>query len=102
MILREKITIFLYLSRFCIKMILERRYYNFSRFERRIKGRFCEKSESLPITAADIANFNTGKFHRIGGSAVKNMAEHNKVSCATREECIAAGYVGCKICNPEI
>lgn len=59
-----------------------------------------EEPIATPIAGAYIANANTGKFHVAGCASVRKMAEHNKVPYATRDECISAGYIGCKNCNP--
>lgn len=50
--------------------------------------------------AAYIGNINSKKFHRPSCASVKDMAEKNKVTLASREEAIAEGYTACGSCKP--
>lgn len=47
-----------------------------------------------------IGNANSGVFHRADCHYVNRMAEHNKVCLQSRDEAIAKGYRGCKVCKP--
>ncbi len=50
--------------------------------------------------AVYIGNVSSKKFHRPGCASVKDMAEKNKVTLASREEAIAEGYTACGSCKP--
>jgi methylphosphotriester-DNA--protein-cysteine methyltransferase len=47
-----------------------------------------------------VANTNTGKFHRTDCSLAEKIKDENKAFYASSEEAVAAGYTGCKQCNP--
>ena len=51
-------------------------------------------------TAAYIGNRNSMKFHYPDCQSVADMAEHNKVPLASREDAIALGYKPCGRCKP--
>lgn len=65
-----------------------------------------EKASSEPVNptqptqAGYVGNANTKKFHLPSCSSVEDISEKNKVSFASREEAVAAGYVPCGRCNP--
>ena len=52
------------------------------------------------VTAAYIGNRNSMKFHYPECPSVADMAEHNKVTLASREDAIALGYKPCGSCKP--
>lgn len=63
----------------------------------------------VPNSGADFAgtndkyvlNRNTGKFHRVGCSSVKQMKAANaETTNSSRDQIIARGFVPCKKCNP--
>ena len=55
---------------------------------------------SPAVTAVYIGNRNSMKFHCPDCPSVADMAEHNKVPLASREEAIALGYKPCGNCKP--
>ena len=58
-------------------------------------------SAVLPtVEAVYIGNRNSMKFHYPDCASVADMAEHNKVPLASREDAIALGYVPCGNCKP--
>ena len=52
------------------------------------------------VTATYIGNRNSMKFHYPDCASVADMAEHNKVPLASREDAIALGYKPCGSCKP--
>lgn len=52
------------------------------------------------VTATYIGNRNSMKFHYPDCPSVADMAEHNKVPLASREDAIALGYKPCGSCKP--
>ena len=59
-----------------------------------------ESAASPIIEAVYIGNRNSMKFHYPDCPSVSEMAEHNKVSLASREDAIALGYKPCGNCKP--
>lgn len=55
---------------------------------------------SPAVTAVYIGNRNSMKFHCPDCPSVADMAEHNKVPLASREDAIALGYKPCGNCKP--
>ena len=55
---------------------------------------------SPAVTAVYIGNRNSMKFHYPDCASVADMAEHNKVPLASREDAIALGYKPCGSCKP--
>lgn len=57
---------------------------------------------TAPVTSAGgyIGNKNTKKFHYSSCSSVGRMSEKNKVTLATRDAAINAGYSPCQVCHP--
>ena len=53
-----------------------------------------------PNPCAYVGNSRSKVFHHASCDSVENMADHNKVCFATREEAIVAGHRPCKRCNP--
>lgn len=52
------------------------------------------------VTATYIGNRNSMKFHYPDCASVADIAEHNKVPLASREDAIALGYKPCGSCKP--
>jgi len=59
-----------------------------------------ESAASPVVEAVYIGNRNSMKFHYPDCPSVSDMAEHNKVSLASREDAIALGYKPCGNCKP--
>lgn len=59
-----------------------------------------DESTAGKITLKYIGNKNSHVFHYSECSGVKSMSEKNKVTFATREEAVKAGYTPCSSCNP--
>ena len=59
-----------------------------------------ESAASPAIEAVYIGNRNSMKFHYPDCPSVADMAEHNKVPLASRENAIAQGYKPCGNCKP--
>jgi DNA-entry nuclease len=55
---------------------------------------------SAAVEMLYVANTNTGKFHRTDCSLAEKIKDENKAFYASSEEAVAAGYTGCKQCNP--
>lgn len=54
-----------------------------------------------PVSTGYVLNMNTHKFHRPDCSSVGTMKSKNRQDVNwTKAECEAAGYEGCKNCNP--
>ena len=57
-------------------------------------------ADAPEVTASYIGNRNSMKFHYPDCPSVADMAEHNKVPLASREDAIALGYKPCGSCKP--
>ena len=57
-------------------------------------------ADVLEMAAACIGNRNSMKFHFLDCPSVVDMAEHNKVPLASREDAISLGYKPCGRCKP--
>lgn len=51
-------------------------------------------------SASFIGNSSSLIFHKPDCSSAENMKDENKVTFASREEAISAGYTPCKRCSP--
>lgn len=59
-----------------------------------------ERSATACEGAAYVGNGTSRVFHRPTCSSVEDMAEHNKVCFASRQDAVYAGYEPCERCNP--
>ena len=57
-------------------------------------------TDAPEVTPAYIGNRNSMKFHYPDCESVSDMAEHNKVPLASREDAIVLGYKPCGRCKP--
>ena len=55
---------------------------------------------SFENSASFIGNSSSHIFHKPGCSSAENMKDENKVTFASRDEAVAAGYTPCKRCSP--
>lgn len=55
---------------------------------------------SFENSASFIGNSSSYIFHKPGCSSAENMKDENKVTFASRDEAVAAGYSPCKRCSP--
>ena len=57
-------------------------------------------ADAPEVAVAYIGNRNSMKFHFPDCPSVADMAEHNKVPLASREDALALGYIPCGSCKP--